>query len=607
MLRTAAAKAIPAVVMTAFLLVESAATWMEGRQAYRVGVPKATTSLVDFLVTDRAGQPVRDLAAAEIILKIDGRVRPVASLQLVDFTDAPGAKQSPGDPLPPPFGSNVMTTVRSVVILIDDDSIRRGRERDTIAAASDLLDRLPGSAAVVIATPHGGWKTKLTSDRAEARRALSEISGRAFAADDVECRTRTMLDAVRATLVAFSAEAAPTILVVSGGLAGPRQDTTSGSSGLARAAGRVQVRSCDLRLEDFLKIGDAAADARAHVHVIQPDDVLLSTNMDQLSTAPIDLQAGLTTLAGVTGGKLVHLTPSNGNPLVAAAQESSAYYLAGFEPTGAEAPGSTHRVDVQVRRPGVTIVRRSTVRIDNVTARPAAPEAATPAMMVRDPAIRRGLLLRTAGYVSRGPDPAGAVRILALAEPIGAAAGLASAAAGLFDPHGRLVSEWTSTGTSLGTGPIIAPLAGAPGPYRLRVAAVDAAGRAGTADYFVDATLAPAGPLTLSALMLAVQQNGVLRPVLEFSTEPAALASLEVYGETQGKPIHATLEVSDSLNGPAILAAPVQVAATRDADAFILTAPIPMAGLAPGDYVVRVTVNLQDHAQGRVVRTLRKR
>jgi hypothetical protein len=32
-----------------------------------------------------------------------------------------------------------------------------------------------------------------------------------------------------------------------------------------------------------------------------------------------------------------------------------------------------------------------------------------------------------------------------------------------------------------------------------------------------------------------------------------------------------------------------------------------MAGLAPGDYVVRVTVNLQDHAQGRVVRTLRKR
>ena len=606
MLRTRAARAIAAVAMTT-LLAASAAARLEGRQAYRVGVPNANTSVVDFLVTDRAGEPVRDLKADEIVLKIDGRARPLASLQLVDFTEEPSAGQPPADTLPAPFGSNVMTTVRSVVIVIDDDSIRRGRERDTIAAASDLLDRLPSSAAVVIATPHGGWKNKLTSDRADARRALAEIAGRAFAGDDVECRTRTTLDAVRATLVAFSPEAAPTILVISGGLAGPRQDTTSGSSGLARAAGRVQVRSCDLRLEDFLKIGDAAADARAHVHVIQPDDVLLSTNMDQLSAAPIDLQAGLTTLAGVTGGKLVHLTPSNGNPLVTAARESSAYYLAGFDPTGAEAPGSSHRVDVQVRRPGVTIVRRSAVRIGNATSIPTASDAVTAAQMVRDPAIRRALLLRTTGYVSRGSDPSAPVRILALAEPIGAAASLASAAAGLFDPQGRVVSEWTSTGTGLGAGPIIAPLAGPPGTYRLRVAAIDMTGRAGTADYFIDATLAPAGPLTLSALMLAVQQDGVLRPVLEFSTEPTALASLEVYGERQGKPLLAMLEVAGSLNGPAILTAPVQVAPTRDADAVILTAPIPIARLAPGNYVVRVTVNLQDHPQGRVVRTLRKR
>lgn len=569
--------------------------------------PAVDPALVDFLAIDRAGQPVLDLTPSEIVLKIDGRARPVVSLQLVDFTEAGGASLAvPGDTLPPPFGSNVMGAGRSIVMLIDDDSIRQGRERETLAAAAGLLDKLPPAARVVIATPHGGWKTRLTADRAEARRALSEISGRAFSSDDVECRTRVTLNALHTTLTAFSAEAAPTILLVSGGLAGPREEITSGSSGLARATGRAPVRSCDLRLEEFLKLGEAAAANRAHLYVIQPDDVLLSTNMDQLSSASTDLRTGLTTLAGVTGGKLLHLTPSSGNPLIAAERESSAYYVAGFAPTAAES-GSTRRVDVQVTRPRVTVVRRTSVRIEQSLPRPAGPEPTSAAMIVRDPSTRRGLPLRVAGYASRNADPSAPMRVLVVAEPLNAAAGLASAAAGLFNPQGRLVSEWTSTAASLGRGPILAALTGPPGTYRLRVAAVDTAGRAGTADYFVDATLAPAGPLKLSGLMLAVPQERALRPALEFSSEPAALASLEIYGQAEGRPILATLEVAESANGPSILTLPVQVSATREPDAFLGTASIPIAGLAPGDYVVRVTVNLQDRPQGRVMRTLRKR
>jgi hypothetical protein len=608
MLTPSAAKLTGAVAMAA-VMAAGTGLGIEGRQTYSLGVPTADAVLVDFLATDRTGHPVLDLEPAEIVLKIDGRVRPVVSLEVVDFTDASGASlAASGAALPPPFGSNVMGAGRSVVILIDDDSIRPGRERDTLAAVNGLLDSLPASARVVIATPHGGWKTRLTADRAQARRVLSEISGRAFASDDVECRTRVTLDAVRATLAPFSAEAAPTIFVMSGGLAGPRQDVISGSSGLARATGPIKARPCDLRIEDFLKLSDATAAARAHLYVIQPDDVLLSTNMEQFSAAPIDLKAGLTNLAGVTGGKLLHLTPSSGNPLIAAARESSAYYLAGFERTAAEATGSTHRVDVQVTRPRTTVVRRTQVRIENPVARPAGPEPTTPGMLLRDPRPRRGLPLRTAGYVSRNADPSAPVRVVVFAEPLNSAARLTSAAAGLFDPQGRLVSEWTSAAAaSLGSGPILAALSARPGTYRLRVAAFDSAGRAGTADYFVDATLAPAGPLKLSALMLTVPHNGALRPALEFSSEPAAIASLEVYGAREEKPIIATLEVAESVNGPAIMTLPAQIGATREADCFILTASIPIGGLASGDYVVRATINLQDRPQGRVVRTLRKR
>jgi hypothetical protein len=579
---------------------------LEGRQTYRIG-PAAETAFVDFLATDRGGQPVLDLKPGEIVLKIDGRVRPVVSLQRVDFTESSGVSlAASGEALPPPFGSNVPGGGRAVVILIDDDSIRQGRERDTVAAVSELLDKLPPHARVVIATPHGGWKTKLTSDRAEARRVLSEISGRAFASDDVECRTRVTLDAVRTTLEAFGPEAAPTILVVSGGLAGPRQDATSGNSALARATAQIKVRSCDLRLEDFLKIRDAAAATRAYLYVIQPDDVLLSSTMDQLAASPIDLNVGVNNLAAVTGGKLLHLTRSSGNPLIAAERESSVYYLAGFVRTAAEA-GSTRRVDVQVTRPRITVVRRPQMRIDDAVTRPAAPGPVTAGTILRDPRLHRDLPLRVAGYPSRHADPAASIRVLVFAEPIGAASSLASAAAGLFDPQGRLISEWTSTAANLGSGPILAALSAPPGNYRLRVAALDSGGRAGAADYFIDATLASAGSLRLSGLMLMTSQNGALRPALEFSSEPAAIASLEVYGEADSKSILAALEVADSLNGPALMTVPVQVGATREPDAFSLTASVPIATLAAGDYVLRATVNVQGRPQGRVVRTLRKR
>ena len=60
------------------------------------------------------------------------------------------------------------------------------------------------------------------------------------------------------------------------------------------------------------------------------------------------------------------------------------------------------------------------------------------------------------------------------------------------------------------------------------------------------------------------------------------------------------------VNGPAVLTLPLQLAPTREPDCVIATGSIPIGQLAPGDYVVRVTVNLQDRAQGRVDRTLRK-
>ena len=46
---------------------------------------------------------------------------------------------------------------------------------------------------------------------------------------------------------------------------------------------------------------------------------------------------------------------------------------------------------------------------------------------------------------------------------------------------------------------------------------------------------------------------------------------------------------------------------TSEADKFILTSPIAIGDLKPGDYVVRAIVGMQGQPEGKVVATFRKR
>ena len=73
----------------------------------------------------------------------------------------------------------------------------------------------------------------------------------------------------------------------------------------------------------------------------------------------------------------------------------------------------------------------------------------------------------------------------------------------------------------------------------------------------------------------------------------------------EGQRLAASLEISRSLDGPPI--ATVPVALTRADDSRVVaTGTVPLGALAPGDYVVRGVVRLEDGTSGRVVRTLRK-
>lgn len=145
----------------------------------------------------------------------------------------------------------------------------------------------------------------------------------------------------------------------------------------------------------------------------------------------------------------------------------------------------------------------------------------------------------------------------------------------------------------------------APGRYRLRVAAVDAAGRAGAADYRFDASLIPVGNLSLGALVLGLSRDGRLTPKLEFSQEPSALASFEIYGGVPGTAVTATLEVARTIDGPAIATVPLAIQAQGDGR-YLAMGTVPLGALEPGDHAVRGLLRLENGTSGRTIRTLRK-
>jgi hypothetical protein len=104
----------------------------------RTASPAALTELVDFLAVSDDGKPVTDLTAAEITFKVDGRIRPISSVQFVELASATpldrGTQLSP--PIAPPYGSNRLEDAgRLVMIAIDRESIRPGRERPAREAA----------------------------------------------------------------------------------------------------------------------------------------------------------------------------------------------------------------------------------------------------------------------------------------------------------------------------------------------------------------------------------------------------------------------------------------------------------------------------------------
>jgi hypothetical protein len=105
--------------------------------------------------------------------------------------------------------------------------------------------------------------------------------------------------------------------------------------------------------------------------------------------------------------------------------------------------------------------------------------------------------------------------------------------------------------------------------------------------------------------MLGISRGEGMRLQLEFGAEPTAIASFDIYSGTATMGMSATLELARDLDGPALVALPLSLARANEGR-VVATGVAPIGALAPGDYVVRGVIRLEDGTMGRVIRTLRK-
>ena len=557
----------------------------------------------EFLALGADGSPIQDLTPDQVQLKLDGKARTLRALEWVPIFDprAPDGKRLL--PMPPPFATNTAHDgTRTLLFVVDDSSFRPGRERAIREVVHRFLATLAPRDKVTLATiPYGGLKMDFTAEHERIDVELSKLVGQAPQTEtgsELACRTRRSLESLTGLLDSMRGGEGPTtVLFFSSRLAGPRRDAV-----LSRAPG-----SCEITVDHFKRVGDAASAVRALFYIIQPDDTMLHGGSNQTeglfgggfigSDNPLE---GLEHLSGVTGGRRLQLQTPEDVSLARVSRETEGYYIIRFEADPSDREGLRREVALRVTRPGATL----RVRPQFTVPRPEPPNAPpTPLSMLRSGRVFRGLPLRMAAYVSRNAVD-DTLKVVTIVEPLDPSASIGSMAAALFDSDGRAIAQWNATDTDVR--PLVGALAAPEGAYRLRVAATDITGRAGTADTEIRAELAPAGVLSLSGVVLGVSKNGAFSPRMDFTREPSALAYLEVYGQPGGEPMWVSFELATTVNGPALVTTPAVIEATRARDRFVATGAVPIDTLPPGDYVVRAVGGLKGQPTGRVLRTLRK-
>jgi len=596
---------------------------------------------VDASVVGPDGRPLLDLAPADFKVEVDGKPRNVVSAEYLGRDLA-----SPAAPSAPPahFGSNEgAARGRLVLLLVDRGNIGQGHGREVVKAADGFIANLAPADRVALAfVPGPGANIEFTSDRDLVRRGLRSVVGQAKRGgykvplgeaiahaegrDDLRwtqflqltCETygiQSLADECARQLEADAAQvylnyrerslatqrALATTFAALKGVEGPKavvlvtEGLGTQSEGemryLAELASEAQVTLY------VVLLNTAGTWVDASVGGVNPTTALNEDREKETS--------GLYALAGLSRGLVLNSVANPESAFQRIGRELMGYYLLGFEPEAGDRDGRTHEVKVSVARAGAAVRARSLLSI------PVAPPSHEAMLLaaLRSPLVDRALPLRATAYVLTGP--AGKARLLVAAN-IGRARKPLSVAFAVSTATGKVVASRAYQGIAGGTGDWAEFTGDAvvePGPYTLRVAAVDADGRRGSVEYGLKAAPVSAGGLEVSDLVLAARsQDGGLRPSVDLELAGGGLSAVvEVGGRDAAKVGRAelALELADSADSPPLLRVPAPLGAPRADGAREATISVAAGLLPPGTYAARAEVSLDGTPVAAVSRPFR--
>jgi hypothetical protein len=552
---------------------------------------------IDFQAVTEDGRPVTNLEPGDVTIRIAGKPRDVRSLDLVE---AAGGEPGPAGPARPPFETNVAAAGgRTLLLVIDDESMELGREQGLKRALGTILDGLsPGDQVGLFGVRRtGGVKIAPTTNHAAVRTAVESLQGQGGKENDEEfrCRTVVTLQQLQSLIEGATGDTPTTIAFFSASLMQPGEAIVQlGMKDDTGASGR-----CLLTTQNFEQLSAAVAGSRAQLYV---------AHVAEGTTRSVsDAAAGVESVSGVMGGETLRLSGDGAVLAQRIVGETAAYYTATVPADSSDKSATPQRLEIRVNREGVRVRSRANITPNRLAGDAPARRGTktSPRDMIRTAAEFRDLPLRAAAYESRNPDDQ--IRLVVLFEPDREPAKITSAMIGLFSPEGKLVAQWSSQDADLASTPMRAALVVHEGEYRMRVAAVDSQGRSGAVDQQVRAALDAAGPLTMSSPLLGpVPASGGFSPKLLFTAADDAVVSyMELYSIPKGANVTATLELARSEDAPALGSTDAQVRPAGEGGATVVGG-FSIDTLEPGDYVVRTVISIDGTPVGHAVSTMRK-
>jgi VWFA-related protein len=605
-------------------------------------------------VLDKDRRPVRGLTAQDFTIEEDGHERPVVAFASVDVPSAPKplagtaawVRDAPRD-----VATNTDGDTGRLVVIAFDWSIRFIDQPLARRIATNAVDQLgpADQATVVFVRPNAGVGTPqgFTTDRARLRAAIDRPFGTALVEPnspvlvdpehyrDGEClcglctleSLTHLADALR------TVSQRPKVVLFIGTYArayeamkptripevirGPNPEITPTFTEMRGAT------DCPGRLLDARRAFErAAGEANVTVHALDPVGIETELNTPLGMYRMRERQDSLAVVPDITGGRTVLNTNAPEAQVTAILDESSSYYLVGFEP-GSGRRDQLRRIDVGLRRKGVTVKARNayTLADEPGSAAPATmlARSVSGALPARDVAMDVSAVPLIAGrrsaavIVGRLDDrPAGPIAMLNAA----------------FTPRAQPVTSRRITVRPAnprrpGADPLglVSALALAPGSYEIRVGTELADGTAGSVHTFVDVPDFARESLSMSGVLLHVAPEDPSAPRDEIDgVLPFAPTARRVFTHTDT--VSAFVQVSQGTSRKDMLV-PVTIAmhivdvqdrvvreqaSTLGPDAFASNRTanaklaIPIAGLAPGQYLFKLDATAGKKSVERVVR-----